>query len=137
MQPARGLQTKSALPFHTMWKQTKLQPGDLPWTLTTNFAVVSGTNTASAIIDDESLDSIAVMGDFLNGLGRWSDEYEIRVFHFGKLSERAGKEHPATLTSMDNLAVVLRDQCRRAPKYRIQSLLHGPPRRRLPRRRWV
>jgi tetratricopeptide (TPR) repeat protein len=78
--------------------------------LMANFAVVSGTNRASATIDDESLDSIAVVGDFLNSLGRWSDEYEIRVFHFGKLGERAGKEHPSTLMSMNNLATVLRDQ---------------------------
>jgi hypothetical protein len=35
-------------------------------------------------------------------------EYEIRAFHFGKLCERAGKEHPDTLGSMNNLAIVLR-----------------------------
>ena len=75
--------------------------------LMTNFAIISNINTAPAI-DDESLNSVAVVGNFLNGLGRWLDEYEIRAFHFGKLCERAGKEHPDTLGSMSNLAIVLR-----------------------------
>src|ERR1700730_6226408 len=78
--------------------------------LMANFAIVSGTNTAPATIDDESLDSVAVVGGYLDGIGRWSDGYEIRAFHFGKLCERAGTEHSDTLTSMNNLATVLRDQ---------------------------
>jgi tetratricopeptide (TPR) repeat protein len=78
--------------------------------LMTNFTVISATNTAPAIINNESLDSVAVVGDFLDGLGRWSDEHEIRAFHFGKLCERAGKEHPDTLASMNNLATVLSNQ---------------------------
>jgi hypothetical protein len=78
--------------------------------LMANFAIVSGTNTAPATIDDESLDSVAVVGGYLDGIGRWSDGYEIRAFHFGKLCERVGTEHSDTLTSMNNLATVLRDQ---------------------------
>jgi hypothetical protein len=35
-----------------------------------NFAVVSSTNTTSAIIDGESLKSVTVMGNLLHGLGR-------------------------------------------------------------------
>jgi hypothetical protein len=42
-----------------------------------NFAIVSGIDTAPATIDDETLDSVAVVGDFLDGIGRWA-------FHFGK-----------------------------------------------------
>jgi tetratricopeptide (TPR) repeat protein len=67
-------------------------------------------NTASATIDDEILDSVAVVGGFLRDLGRWSDEYEVRAFHFRKICESAGTEHPSTLTSMNNLALVLSDQ---------------------------
>jgi tetratricopeptide (TPR) repeat protein len=78
--------------------------------LMANFDVISGTNIPPATINDESLDSIAVVGDFLSGLGRWSDEYKIRVFHFGKLRARAGTEHSDTLMSMNSLAVVLRNQ---------------------------
>jgi tetratricopeptide (TPR) repeat protein len=72
-----------------------------------NFTVVSSTNTTSATIDDESLESIAIVGNLLRGLGRWSDEHEIRVFHFEKTCESAGTEHPSTLTSMGDLAEVL------------------------------
>ena len=80
--------------------------------LMANFAVFSGTNIVPVItdIDDASLNSIAVVGDFLNNLGRWLDEYEIRAFHFRKLCERAGKEHPNALVSMNNLAIVLSKQ---------------------------
>ena len=50
-----------------------------------NFAIVSSTNTAPATTGDESLDSVAIVGDFFHDLGRWSDEYEICVFRFGKM----------------------------------------------------
>jgi hypothetical protein len=40
-------------------------------------AFLSGINTASASVDDDSLDSMVFMGDFLCGLGRWFDEYEV------------------------------------------------------------
>ena len=39
-----------------------------------NFAVVSGTTAASATINDEILNSVAVVGGFLRDLDRWSDE---------------------------------------------------------------
>jgi hypothetical protein len=41
------------------------------------FVVISGTTVASAIIRDEILAFVAVMGGFLRDLGRWSDEYEV------------------------------------------------------------
>jgi tetratricopeptide (TPR) repeat protein len=75
-----------------------------------NFAVVSATTAVSATIDDEILDSVAVVGGFLRGLGRWSDEYVVRAFYFRKVYESAGTEHPSTLESMNNLALVLSHQ---------------------------
>lgn len=45
--------------------------------LMANFAIVSRTTTASATINDGSLESVAVVSGFLHGLGRWSDEYQI------------------------------------------------------------
>jgi Tetratricopeptide repeat len=75
-----------------------------------NFAVVSGVTAASATIYDEILDSMDVVGGFLRDLGRWSDEYEIRAFHFRKMCESAGTERPSTLTRMNNLALVLSRQ---------------------------
>jgi tetratricopeptide (TPR) repeat protein len=77
----------------------------------TNFAITSHTNKALAIIHEESLVSLAVIGNFLGGLGRWSDEYEVRAFLFRKIRESAGTEHPSRLTSsMGNLATVLSRQ---------------------------
>jgi hypothetical protein len=75
-----------------------------------NFAVVSGINPASATIDKEMLESVAVIGDLLRGLGRWLDEYELRALHFRKMCEAAGAEHPETLASMTDLAEVPSDQ---------------------------
>ena len=49
-----------------------------------NFTFVSSINAPSTSIHYESLDSMAAVGDFLCGLGRWSDEYEIRAFRFRK-----------------------------------------------------
>jgi hypothetical protein len=56
------------------------------------FAIVSSTITASATIHDQSLDSVAVVGGFLHGLGRWSDAYETRslsetpIMQWGRLT---------------------------------------------------
>lgn len=52
----------------------------------TNFTFVSGI-TITATDHNEILDSIAVVGGFLRGLGRWSDEYEVWAFHFSKMCE--------------------------------------------------
>lgn len=43
-----------------------------------------------------------VLGDFLSGLGGWSDEYEVRAFDFRKMCEAAGTARPS---SMNNLVV--------------------------------
>ena len=47
---------------------------------------------------------------FLYRLGRWSEAYGMRLFHFTKVEIILGKEHPNTLTSMNNLAGVLGSQ---------------------------
>jgi len=66
----------------------------------------------------ESLDDLAMdqfimidgIGDFLSRIGRWSEAYEFRVFHLRKIGKMLGKEHPDTLGSMNDLAVVLHKQ---------------------------
>ena len=66
----------------------------------------------------ESLDKLAMdrltmidrMERFLFRIGRWSEAYEMRVFHLRKTEKMLGKEHPSTLRSMNNLAEVLRSQ---------------------------
>lgn len=66
----------------------------------------------------ESLDELAIdrltmideMEDFLFRIGRWSEAYEMQVFHFRKTEKMLGKEHPDTLGSMNNLALMLSSQ---------------------------
>ena len=66
----------------------------------------------------ESLDELAVdrlamvdrMEGFLFRIGRWSEAYKMRVFYLRKTEKMLGKEHPSTLTSMNNLAKVLSGQ---------------------------
>ena len=74
-----------------------------------NFTVISDTNMTSETIG-KSLESVAVMRQFIHSLGRWSDEYKIQAFHLGKIREVTGAEHPSTLMSMSNLAGVLNNQ---------------------------
>jgi tetratricopeptide (TPR) repeat protein len=75
-----------------------------------NFTVVSSTTAASTTIHNKVLESINAVGQFLRRLGRWSDEYEVRAFHFRKICESVGKEHPDTLMSMNNLVGLLSKQ---------------------------
>jgi tetratricopeptide (TPR) repeat protein len=73
---------------------------------TANFGILSvafHTDRLETII----LDWVAMIGDFLDGLGRWSELDEIRRFHLVKTREVFGAEHPSTLTSVNNLAEVL------------------------------
>ena len=66
----------------------------------------------------ESLDELAMgqlavidgIEGFLYRIGRWSEAYKIQVFHFRRTEKMLGKEHPSTLTSMNNLALVLSSQ---------------------------
>ena len=58
---------------------------------------------------------------FLFRIGRWSEAYKMRVFHFRKTEKMLGKEHPDTLTSMSNLAGVLSRQ----GKYDEAEEMHG------------
>jgi tetratricopeptide (TPR) repeat protein len=74
-----------------------------------NFDVVSTAYSLSTDSNDV-LGLVDVTCDFLRGLGRWSDLYQVQSFHFRKMCEVAGVEDPSTLTSMSNLALVLSDQ---------------------------
>ena len=61
-------------------------------------------------LDELAMDRLAIidgMERFLFRIGRWSEVYKMQVFHFRKTEKMLGKEHPDTLTSMNNLASVL------------------------------
>jgi len=70
------------------------------------------TSWSSMARDMANLEAVEVgeIGDFLYTTGQWSDVFDIYNFHFKNLSEILGEENPLTLTSMNNLAAVLRDQ---------------------------
>ena len=56
------------------------------------------------------LSMIDAIEGFLFRIGRWPEAYRMQVFHFRKTEKMLGKEHSSTLTSMINLAEVLRSQ---------------------------
>ncbi|KAK3179474.1 hypothetical protein OEA41_009760 [Lepraria neglecta] len=78
--------------------------------------VMAGFNTFSLLHDwlDEfamvRLTMIDRIEGFLFRIGRWSEAYKMRAFHFRNTEKILGKEHPSTLTSMNNLALVLSSQ---------------------------
>ena len=69
----------------------------------------------------DRLNMIDRMKGFLFRIGRWCEAYEMQVFHFRKTEKMLGKEHPDTLTSMNNLAEVLSQQ----GKYEEAEEMHG------------
>jgi hypothetical protein len=90
-----------------------------------NCAVAFDTTTASATVDDEILDSVAVSGGFPHDLGRWSDKYKIRAFRFSKMYKSASIEHPSTLRSINNLVLLLRDQRRYGQTEKMRRKILG------------
>jgi tetratricopeptide (TPR) repeat protein len=85
-----------------------------------NFDAVSTAYRSPNRLDDIALRVMPVVCNFLRGLGRLSDEYQVQSFHFRKTSEVAGTEHPDTLMSMNNVARVLSDQ----GKYKAAEEMH-------------
>ena len=56
------------------------------------------------------LTMIDAIEGFLFRIGRWSEAYKMRAFHFRETEKMLGKEHPDTLASMNDLAEVLSSQ---------------------------
>ena len=74
--------------------------------------------------DELAMDRLSMIDGiegFLFRIGRWPEAYRMRVFHFRKTETVLGKEHPDTLASMNNLALVLRSQ----GKYEEAERMHG------------
>ena len=74
------------------------------------FGAFSRVDPSPDEVGRDDLGMIDRMGDFLYRMGRWSETYEIRVFHSTQVEAILGKQHPSTLTSMNNLALVLNSQ---------------------------
>jgi tetratricopeptide (TPR) repeat protein len=75
-----------------------------------NFEILSAAFHTDCIDKTIILDWITKIGDLLHYLGRWSELYEIRRLHLVKTREVFGAEHPDTLTSVSDLALVLQYQ---------------------------
>ncbi|KAI4113691.1 MAG: hypothetical protein LQ338_008128 [Usnochroma carphineum] len=75
-----------------------------------SFDMFSRLHESLGEITNDQLAMIARMGYFLYRIGRWSEAYMLHVFDSREKEKMYGKEHPKTLTSMNNLAVLLRIQ---------------------------
>ena len=75
-----------------------------------SFDIFSQTQNSKGEITRDRLATINRIGDFLYTIGRWTEAYNTRVFHLQGMRKFLGVEHPDTLTSMNNLALVLNDQ---------------------------
>ena len=73
-----------------------------------NFGIYVGRADLTRKITRDRLDLIGRIEGFLYTVGRWSEAFEVQAFHLKKTEETFGKEHPDTLTSMNNLVSVLR-----------------------------
>ena len=74
-------------------------------------------------LDEFSTDQLSMIKGivkFLYESGRWSEAYNLQAFLLGKVEKMLGKEHPSTLISMDNLAVILDKQ----GKYKEAEEMH-------------
>jgi len=88
--------------------------------LMTNFKALSTIHSSSSSLDEVALNLIAVVANFLNRLGRWSDQLQVESFLFQRMCEVAGVGHLDTITSMNNLAGVMREQ----GKYEDAEVMH-------------
>lgn len=56
------------------------------------------------------LDLLEDISDFVSKAGRWIETRAVRTFQFSQMETLYGKDHPATISAMSNLAVTLGDQ---------------------------
>ena len=78
--------------------------------LMANFSSVS---TVYHVMNDDDKpihNPLGQIGMFLSAAGRWTETYAVRAFQFSQMEVLYGQDHPDTLGSMNNLAVVLNNQ---------------------------
>jgi tetratricopeptide (TPR) repeat protein len=78
--------------------------------VTANFTAMSSACGSGYHMLDRDREYVDDLGDLLRRLGRWDDEYEVRVFLKAKTELVLPQDHPLTLKSVSNLASVLRQQ---------------------------
>jgi tetratricopeptide (TPR) repeat protein len=85
--------------------QTRLLPHVMA-----NFTAMSSACGSGYHMLDRDREYADELGCLLRDLGRWDDEYEVRVFLKGKTELVLGQDHPLTLEFASNVATVLREQ---------------------------
>ena len=78
--------------------------------LMASFDIFSQTQNSKGETTRDRFTIINRIGDFLYTIGRWTEAYNTRVFYLQGMKKFLGVEHPNTLTSMNNLALVLNRQ---------------------------
>ncbi|KAJ9663362.1 hypothetical protein H2198_000879 [Neophaeococcomyces mojaviensis] len=86
-----------------------------------NFIAVSSAYEGDHQVSAEDRNGLSWVVRLLHRLGRWDDEYRVRVFLREVMEATLGLEHPDTLTSMNDLALVLSNQ----GKYEQAEEMHG------------
>ena len=75
-----------------------------------SFGIFSSLHESRDELTMDRLSMIDGIEGFLFRVGRWSETYRMRIFHFRKAEKMLRKEHSDTLRSMKNLAEVLSSQ---------------------------
>jgi tetratricopeptide (TPR) repeat protein len=75
-----------------------------------NFTAMSSACGSRYHMLDRDRECVVELGELLYHVGRWDDEYEVRVFLKAKTELMLGQDHPLTLKCMINVASVLSDQ---------------------------
>ena len=88
--------------------------------LMANFSSVSTVYHTMSRDDKPVLDALGKIGIFLKAAGRWTETYAVLAFQSSQMEMLYGKEHPDTLTSMNNLAEVVSSQ----GKYKEAERIH-------------
>ncbi|KAJ9655339.1 hypothetical protein H2198_005794 [Neophaeococcomyces mojaviensis] len=74
------------------------------------FALTSAVYRSALPLPERSREAMGRLADLLNQLGRWDNEYDVRVFLEQVVETACGQEHLETAESMDRLAAVLTAQ---------------------------
>lgn len=74
----------------------------------TSFDIFSSLHESRNELAMNRLSIIDGIDSFLFRIGRWPEAYRMRVFYFRKIEKMLEKEHLSTLTSINNLVLILR-----------------------------
>lgn len=77
---------------------------------TANFTAFSSIHQQASSVSLEDQAALVAVAGLTRRLGRWDDEYRVQALLRQARASTLGEQHPSTLTSMNNLALVLSEQ---------------------------